>query len=628
MANPLHNILTRKKRIFQQYNTFRKAIFSELAPKEAETILYVLPWLLSVNHPDIPGYIRDLEKPFRIFNIDNEPEIRKREEALKRRFGAKRSGSLLRPPSDCRPIIGLYTIGSVGSISQTSGSDCDIWVCYDRDDFNEKSWKQLHQKINLLKDWLDQNIRMPVYFFICEVNDIREGRFGTVDTESSGSTQKNVLKEEFYRTCIVISGKIPLWWICQGDDGPVEYDAARDIVRDESYGEYDIIDFGNLDNIEATEYFGAALWQLNKSLTAPLKSILKMILLKMQLEAPKERLICHQFREMVLKGPRGGLFPEPSMFLMEAIFAYFEEYEDARLLAFLKECFYLRCEIRPYERGQGIKKKLASELFKKYPIDIKRRITISNFAAWDFDSQIRFGKTIFKLLFRIYKDISTAHAGKASRIDQQDLTILGRKIAASYQVKEFKAPVLQKPIPKLNLSQLNLVLAGDRWCIYSGGDRTRPILAHADIVHNIAFIVWNDLFDPHAIHMEPNASGVTLQEIINLGSRIREMFGSCDVLNTDYAHFLKPERIAKLLVVVSFEKSPWEKDINDFAVIYKNSWGELFIRRFSSPRKLESFLRSSMPDRTAVETKCYVQRNSTYYEKIIERTKKILTPFT
>ncbi|MBW1758982.1 MAG: hypothetical protein JRI88_01430 [Deltaproteobacteria bacterium] len=133
----IQRILARNKKIYIKYNRFRKQVFSELAPKESETILYLLPWLLSINHPACPGYIADLERPFRVFNIDNENVIRKREPVFKQIFGIKRKKSFLTPSSKYYLIQGLYTIGSIGTVSQTSHSDCDIWVCFDKKKFNK-----------------------------------------------------------------------------------------------------------------------------------------------------------------------------------------------------------------------------------------------------------------------------------------------------------------------------------------------------------------------------------------------------------------------------------------------------------------------------------------------------------
>ncbi len=62
----IQKILERNKKIYLEYNNFRKRFFIELAPKDSEKILYLLPWLLSVNHSSCPGYVADLKQPFKV----------------------------------------------------------------------------------------------------------------------------------------------------------------------------------------------------------------------------------------------------------------------------------------------------------------------------------------------------------------------------------------------------------------------------------------------------------------------------------------------------------------------------------------------------------------------------------
>ncbi|MFZ5570793.1 MAG: class I adenylate cyclase [Thermodesulfobacteriota bacterium] len=621
----IRSFLTRNKKAFNEYLAFRKQLFTELAPKDSEDILYLLPWLLSINHKACPGYVAALEKPFRIFGIDNDRLIRSREENFKQRFGVPRKGSLLAGGAGCPPIEGVYTIGSVGTVSQTSASDCDIWVCCDKTRYSATDWRRLNQKINLIKDWMDQNLRLPVYFFLTDIEDIRHGRFGRVDMESAGSTQKNVLKEEFYRTCIVICGKLPLWWLTWDGARPVDYRAAATLVADRLQGHYDIIDFGDLDAIGKAEYLGAALWHLHKSLNNPIKSIIKMFLLKILLDAPEGVLICHQFRSQVLGRETGRHLLDPSIFAMGVIFNQYALAGETETLAFLKQCFYLRCRIKPYDRRHVLKKELIGALFSQFPLDLATRIRLGGYDGWPFNEQIKLGSRLFGLIMKTYREIMDAHAGIAGDIDQKDLKILGRKISASFQKKEHKVPVLPKPTGTLNLSGLTLRLTGGAWAVFSENDPSVPIVVSDDIVYNIAFIVWNHLFIPHRLFMEPNPSQVTLQEIINLGRKMTDFIGRSMISENEFSHYLNKELLTKLMVVVSFEQSPWEKNINDFRVVYKNNWGELFVRRFSSHHKLNAFL-SSWGERHSIDTTYYLQRNSSYYEKIIERTKNILFP--
>jgi adenylate cyclase class 1 len=297
-------INTNKNR-YLKYTQFRKEIFSNLAPGDSQIILQLLPWLLSVNHPKCPGYLPELTRPFKVFNIDNDKEIRKLEPLFKRRFGVSGHGSLLSPTTSSCLIQGIYTIGSIGTIAQTASSDCDMWVCCNKGELGGGLWHRLGQKLNLIKDWMDTSVKMPVFFFLSDVADIRAGNFGGVDEESCGSSQSNVLKEEFYRTCIVISGKIPLWWVAHDKGDGIEYGKALAEVESGRYGDYDLIDLGDIEKIGIQEYFGAALWQLNKSLTRPMKSMIKMVLLEMMINGRDKRLMSHSSgrRSSILRPP-------------------------------------------------------------------------------------------------------------------------------------------------------------------------------------------------------------------------------------------------------------------------------------------------------------------------------------
>jgi adenylate cyclase, class 1 len=618
-------ILARNRQVFSGYTQFRKEVFLELAPKAGEAVLYLLPWLLSINHESCPGFIPDLERPFKVFDVESSEEIKRREPSFKKIFGVREPRPLLQTGSSFLTIQGLYTIGSVGSVSQTSISDCDIWVSFDKRDYSETAWRHLHQKINLIKDWLDMNLKMQVFFFVSDVGDVRNNHFGSVNEESSGSTQKNLLKEEFYRTCIVICGKIPLWWLCYDADQrtAVSYEEALNEIARLKYGYTDIVDFGDLSHVEKSEHFGAALWQLQKSLSSPLKSIIKMIHVKLLLESTQEIPICHQFREAILTRKEQEPFPDPSVFTMSAILEHYKAPENRNTQKLLKECFYLRCDVKPQNNLTPLKNSLIKEYIRQNPIDVGKRLRLSRFGDWDFNAQINLGDRLFRLLLKSYRDISSSHTATASKINKQDFTIIGRKILASYQKKDNKVRVLQKPVWNLNIPFLTLQLKGSQWQL-SSDNRGLPLAAHTDILRIIAFIVWNGLFEAKKIRMEPNPSSVTLQEVLNLGRKIQEFFGIFDRFDVELSSYLKKDRILKIMVAVSFEKAYYEKDINDFGVIFINSWGELFVERIHSPRKLEAFIKKTREGRWQPEINYYVQRNSTYYEKIIERTKRII----
>jgi len=609
------------KKTYIAYNHFRKKIFSQLAPRDSEAILYLLPWLLSVNHPSIPGHVKDLEKPFKVYGVDREKDFIKRETVFKNMFRIKKEGTFLRFPADVNLIHGIYSIGSVGTISQTSRSDCDLWICIDQKVFDEKTAKQFNQKVNLIKDWFDSYLKMPVFFFISDLDDIRNCHYGKVGDESSGSTQKNILKEEFYRTSILICGKIPLWWVCYDEDRPADYDELLDEYGRDVFGDYDFIDLGNIETVDRGEYLGAALWQFNKSLTHPLKSIIKMLLLEMLLVSPREELLCHQFRHSIFSQAANPVFIDPSMYTMEAILRHKRDI-DADTFEFIKKCFYLRYEIKFHSKKVTLKEILARELFQKYPIDRDEICRLNEFSRWPLHEQTEFGDRVLTLLLNIYKGIEAQQQGIAQGIAPQDLTIIGRKLSSCLEKKPNKIPIMHKPIESQNLPALIFRYGRKRWQVHPYKDPSRIIVESPDVVYCLAYLIWNDIYLSGNVHMSPNPTPVTVQEIMNLARRMGEIFGAYDITTIDFGNFLKSERITKIMVIVSFEGARNENDLIDFFILYQNSWGELFEKKIGSTNHFKDYFETNREKFSYADVYYYVQRNSRHYEKIIERSKR------
>jgi adenylate cyclase, class 1 len=609
------------KDVFLKYNELRKHTFLELSPKDAEIILYVVPWLLSVNHPACPGYIRGLRAPLQVANIHREQAILRKEGAYKRLFSIREDGSLLKFSPQASTIQGIYTIGSSGTIAQTEHSDCDIWICIDKRNYDAPMLQQLSQKVNLLKNWLDTQLKLPTYFFISDIEDIRNCHFGQVEGESCGTTQKNILKEEFYRTLIVIAGKIPLWWICHdNEEHPIVYpDIAKELTHDESVSQ-DFIDLGDIESISQDEYFGAALWQLNKSLTYPLKSIIKMLMLKMQIDRPPEELLCSQFRKTILEQIASPALSDPNLFAIRAILDHNQSVAPESL-EFVKHCFYLRFDIKMFSKRQSLKEKLAADLLTLHRIERSTIYRLNEFTSWSFSEQAAFGDQIFRLLLAIYKEIN--NSPRKSSLSAKDMTIIGHKIASCLVHKTHKISVIHKPISHMNLPALTFKTNGKKWQICDSSNPSDIITSHRDIVTCMAYLIWNGIYDSTQARMEYNPTAVTIQEIINLSKVIHDTFGSHDVAAIDFANFMEPEQIVKALAVLSFEGSPYKKNINDLHFLYQNHWGELFVCLFRTHEELQAFVQAIIARQSVMpEIRYYIQRNSHYYEKDIERTKR------
>jgi hypothetical protein len=101
-------------------------------------------------------------------------------------------------------------------------------------------------------------------------------------------------------------------------------------------------------------------------------------------------------------------------------------------------------------------------------------------------------------------------------------------------------------------------------------------------------VKWYNIYDPVQIRMKPNHTSITLQEIINLGRKIKEVFGTYDITGGHFSNPLEEEKIRKILLIISFETGPsTSMSISYICFICKNNWEEIFVCRFSSADKMK-----------------------------------------
>jgi adenylate cyclase class 1 len=345
----------------------------------------------------------------------------------------------------------------------------------------------------------------------------------------------------------------------------------------------------------------------------------------MFLETPKEELLCHKFRQRILEGSERAGFLDPSLFTMRAVLDYFSQHGRKDHFEFIKKCFYLRFDLKLLSKIQTYKEEMAGEIFKIYKIDRKDIYHLNEFESWKLTEKINFGGLMFEFLSDIYKDIVKIQKGISLEIAPQDLTIIGRKLSSSLATKENKIPVLHNPTENIKLPVFTFAISGNMWQLSSSDDSTLPLIVNDDIIFCLTYMVWNSIYDPVQIRMKPNHTSITLQEIINLGRKIKEVFGTYDITGVHFSNLLEEEKIKKILLIISFETGPsTNMSISDICLIYKNNWEEIFVCRFSSADKMKKFFGKAGKMSDQIETHYYIQRNNKYYEKIIDRTKNII----
>jgi adenylate cyclase class 1 len=165
---------------FLNINSARLEQAHSLMLERQTRVLDVLPILLHLNHPQLPGFINQ-KVPAGIEHFN--PQVNSLN-AL--RYVAK--GLQVPRISGLRCIQAIFLMGSLGTLAQTANSDLDVWLCH-IDDLSDEQLAMLKTKCELIEKWAASQ-KVELHFFLMNADDFRQGKQSSfADAEHSGSTQ-------------------------------------------------------------------------------------------------------------------------------------------------------------------------------------------------------------------------------------------------------------------------------------------------------------------------------------------------------------------------------------------------------------------------------------------------------
>ena len=302
---------------------------------EQRSFFDLLPLLWHTNHPMLPGFV-STDTPAGLIGYHPTRE----QLLLARRY--VRGFKVEKRPHRQMPILGLYLMGSMGSLGQTAGSDLDFWLCYSGE-LDQANRDLLRRKAELLTEHAAE-IGLHAHFFLMYDQAFRQGTVEELSKESSGTTQHTLLLEEFYRTGILIAGNPLLWWVVPPvhEDNYTEYTERlihSRFIRPEQW-----LNFGGLHSLPAKEFFGVAHWQLFKGIDAPYKSLLKLMLLEAYAaEYPKIDWLCMETKRAVYTGEELDINDvDPYRLILQRITRYLNARNEPDRLQLARRAFYFK----------------------------------------------------------------------------------------------------------------------------------------------------------------------------------------------------------------------------------------------------------------------------------------------
>jgi len=603
---------------YLEYNTSRIQKAVNFKESTASLLFRVIPFLLHSNAPDLPGYIDEPDCCYGIHLLTPE-KLMPRD--LFQRFFPESSALRSDTPSPYPQkafIHSLTTIGSIGTIAQTEKSDCDYWVSVSFDELGDQGLSQLERKCKMIEQWAN-DLGYNLFFFPMDITQTRENSFESrADEESAGSAIKLLLKDELFRTHILVAGKMPLWWLIPPGLTNDQYKAYVDqLAEKEKLNFNNFIDLGYLSNLPKAEIFGACLWQMNKALDSPFKSVIKFAYLELLLSDKQQsmKLFSDKIKMLVtfqelLPDNEVALAVDkidPYLLMAKEIVSFYQKEEtDQKRDDFIRACFFLKTL-----ESRGSQKKIADgnsrikattrlmEDWDLLPSDSKHYL---NYHHWTYKDLLMAGTKVHEYLIETYKKLrwylrTIAKEKSGLTITEQDIAVLGRKLFTFHEKKPYKIDYINS-LSRQAMEQLDITLhvarlSGEDFFFAFQGEHNHQTIKNnkdhiikreKDPIKLLTWLMVNGIITKRTqIHLTKNYLPIHLHDLQVVVDKLIETFPQVTFSHISADQLLKGENIVQALAIINFEKAPVRgaKKIKS-TIISLNSYGEYFVQSYET----------------------------------------------
>ena len=641
---------------YHKYNEERIAKSVVFNTQKSNIIFAVVPYLLQVNHPDLPGHVPGPDCPHGICDFD--PDSGFSPELFRRFFptsSAPKSDDKPLPSGQCA-IRSLKTIGSIGTIAQSEKSDCDYWVSVHQEQLGARGMELLRQKCIGIEEWTAKK-GVETHFFLMDITQTRENSFeSAAEDESAGSALKILLKDELFRTHILVAGKPLLWWFMPPGLGEEQYRGlVSRLTKERKINPDDFVDLGNVTGIPKAEIFGACLWQMNKALDSPFKSVIKFAYLELLLQQQSNTLplFSDKVKRLVtypekLTDRMEMLDPtevDPYLLLAREIIAFYQQAPDQQMRKWadlIRECLFLKTlegveSQKQAKYGQKSHLKSLMTQMEIWNILPARHQDFLNFRYWQYKELLAFGTRVHEYLIETYKRLrwffKKFGPETGLTITERDISILGRKLFTFYEQKPAKIDYIRSVSRHLMAMEditIHITKYEGRFFYYAFQgeqdhetvkDRVDTVIKRDDnLIRLVAWLLVNGILAGHTkLHLTKNFLPIDLVDIQHLAESMINTFPIIHFSQIVPSQLLEQENTLRALVIVNFFKDPVKgSKVLNSTVMSENSYGEYFLHDYTTLTQLKNAMRNLL-------TRYYVSRWNNNLEFFIPNQDEINT---
>lgn len=631
-----------------------------------QLVLRLLPLLLHVNHPLLPGYV-SATTPAGLSGFEPDDSSLAEIQRLARSFNYKP-----RRGQGAAPLHGLFLMGSLGTLAQAEQSDMDLWLCHAAN-LSAQALQELNRKCRLLEEWATTQGVEAHIFLIDPQRFIQGERAAKLSSDDCGTTQHYLLLDEFYRTAIWLAGRTPIWWLVPVYEESRYEEYCRTLLSKRFVREEDVLDLGHLAHIPPQEFLGAGLWQLYKGIESPYKSALKLLLTEVYAsEYPQVECLALRFKQAVYQGRLDLDELDPYIMVYRRLEDYLGARVDHERLELVRRCLYLKVNkkiSRPPARGRqkSWQRVLLERLTSDWGWPQRQLATLDSRSQWKVRQVSAERRVMVNELNYSYRFLGqfSRNAGIGSSPNNRDLAILGRRLYAAFERRAGKVEFINPGIaPDLAEDTLTLVQQTSaenpeetHWALFSGSLGAQdwpdfaPIRRSRELIELLAWCHRNGVIDASTrLSLHPGSSDLNEFELTNLIASLQQCF-PLPLPPVDDTALLRASQPTRILLLVNVGVDPLKQHnqmnlhmttgrtdalgysgmrenlVLTLDQVSLNSWSELLVTRHDGEDALLnclSELLNRLPPGNApvdIRVRCFCRNRA---KAIAERVEKLL----
>lgn len=578
--------LLKNKTAFSHYNMVRmREALRYLSPEKA-ALFTQIPFLIHINAPRVPGYVKSRDPAHGIWNFENTGFFK---EAKKRFITDEKPVKQVRPA-----VLGLYHIGSLGTFTQSTGSDFDYWVIIDNQQFSQKRYSTLEEKLAVIQRYSREKYAQKVTFFVMDKEDIKHNYYGAFKKEETLLAPKLFLKEEFYRTFLMVAGKIPFWAILPEQISTTTYNHLVNTVSFHetfcTFSDY-FIDLGHVDVTGWPDILKGLLWHICKSRSDPIKALIKatMVISYGFDNLGSSALLCDKVKSGYAAAGIDDYRTDPYKILFDRLILFHQKNDTEGLNLIKNAIFFRLCgypKVARPEKGSP-KQQLLDRYIRHWNLKPAQIAKLLSYTSWPESEKLLLENTLLNRLnelnnLAIKQSGINTHIGKGMEAEKRNWQILQNKTKERVHSSAKKIADCSTFLKTIRAGHYQINYQhGSGWGLNSleTEDRlsSRQIYTNPCFLGIIGWMAHNLLYDR-------SKTRITVNHRLNLFENTPEtvdpdrIYLSLQPLKplSDDTFEHQPEWI-KVIILLIHENTPPPNRLKKAEMLVTNSWGELFL---------------------------------------------------